>query len=168
VTRTFRDWTRSRNNTRSAAAGVCQPPPLLAILAKRKTLPRCDVCAKDFTSQAQLEEHRKGKAHWRAARDAKAAAHGHTVPTKLGPSSDGRKKRRTRWTFGSLCSGTRKRKAPGRPALRVVPEDVHVGGAARRARRRQMAQDARRGDARAEHEAVRVAVRVRGVTRGVT
>jgi hypothetical protein len=96
----------AKQHTQAAAVGVCQPPPLLAILAKRKTLPRCDVCAKDFTSQAQLEEHRKGKAHWRAARDAKAAAHGHTVETKLRPSSDGRK--------SGAGDGRPARSAPGR------------------------------------------------------
>ena len=95
----------AKQHTRTAA-GVCQPPPLLAILAKRKALPRCDACAKDFTSQAQLEEHRKGKAHWRVTRDAKAAAHGHTVPTTLGPSSDGRK--------SGVRDGRSARSAPGR------------------------------------------------------
>ena len=78
-------------NTPSECVGVTQPPPLMAILAKRKALPRCDVCAKDFTSQAQLDEHRKGKAHWRAARDAKAAAYGQTVSARR-PSADGRKR----------------------------------------------------------------------------
>ena len=66
----------------------------MAILAKRKALPRCDVCAKDFTSQAQLDEHRKGKAHWRAARDANAAKNGHVVPPFVRNSStDGTSRR---------------------------------------------------------------------------
>ena len=81
-------------NTPSVRVGVTQPPPLMAILAKRKALPRCDVCAKDFTSQAQLDEHRKGKAHWRAARDANAAKNGHVVPPFVRNSStDGTSRR---------------------------------------------------------------------------
>jgi hypothetical protein len=59
--------------------GVTQPPPIMAILARRKNLPRCDVCQKNYTSQAQLEEHKKGKQHWRAARNAAAAAAGVSV-----------------------------------------------------------------------------------------
>ena len=104
----------AKQHTQSAA-GVVQPPPLLAILAKRKTLPRCDVCAKDFTSQAQLEEHRKGKAHWRAARDAKAAAHGHTVEASVRPSSDGRKSGAGDGRSARERTGREKEKPPDGP-----------------------------------------------------
>ena len=72
------------------AVGVVQPPPIMAILAKRKNLPRCEVCQKDFTSQNQLDEHQKGKAHWRAARNAAAAAAGQSVQTGRTPGGAGR------------------------------------------------------------------------------
>ena len=98
-----------KQNTPSAV-GAVQPPPLLAILAKRKALPRCDVCAKDFTSQAQLDEHRKGRAHWRAARDARAAAHGRAVPARRS-SDDGRGSHAS----AAASRGVRRDKAPDGP-----------------------------------------------------
>ena len=53
-----------------ASAPAADPPPILALLARRKNLPKCEVCAKEFTSQAQLEEHNRGKAHLKATRAA--------------------------------------------------------------------------------------------------
>ena len=50
------------------SAPATDPPPILALLARRKDLPKCEVCAKEFTSQAQLEEHNRGKAHLKATR----------------------------------------------------------------------------------------------------
>ena len=52
------------------SAPATDPPPILALLARRKDLPKCEVCAKEFTSQAQLEEHNRGKAHLKATRAA--------------------------------------------------------------------------------------------------
>ena len=54
-----------------ASAPAADPPPILALLARRKNLPKCEVCAKEFTSQAQLEEHNRGKAHLKATRAAR-------------------------------------------------------------------------------------------------
>ena len=54
----------------SGASPSAQRPAILELLEKRREKRaehRCDVCDKDFTSQAQLEEHRRGKAHARAA-----------------------------------------------------------------------------------------------------
>ena len=54
----------------SDASPSAQRPAILELLEKRREKRaehRCDVCDKDFTSQAQLEEHRRGKAHARAA-----------------------------------------------------------------------------------------------------
>lgn len=50
----------------SDASPSAQRPAILELLEKRREKRaehRCDVCDKDFTSQAQLEEHRRGKAH---------------------------------------------------------------------------------------------------------
>ena len=58
-----------------AAAGATIAAPegsgLAAILSRRRDMPRCEVCAKEFTSQGQLDEHNRGKAHLRAARAAR-------------------------------------------------------------------------------------------------
>ena len=102
-------------NTPSVCVGVTQPPPLMAILAKRKALPRCDVCAKDFTSQAQLDEHRKGKAHWRAARDANAAKNGHTKgpPFVRNSSTDGTSRRASVHAASAHTRGEREKPPDG-------------------------------------------------------
>ena len=58
----------------SDASPSAQRPAILNLLEKRREKRaehRCDVCDKDFTSQAQLEEHRRGKAH-----RSRAASHG--------------------------------------------------------------------------------------------
>ena len=58
----------------SDASPSAQRPAILELLEKRREKRaehRCDVCDKDFTSQAQLEEHRRGKAH-----RSRAASHG--------------------------------------------------------------------------------------------
>lgn len=50
----------------SDASPSARRPAILELLEKRREKRaehRCDVCDKDFTSHAQLEEHRRGKAH---------------------------------------------------------------------------------------------------------
>ena len=63
----------------SDASPSAQRPAILELLEKRREKRaehRCDVCDKDFTSQAQLEEHRRGKAHARAASHGGGAGRG--------------------------------------------------------------------------------------------
>ena len=76
--------------TSAGAAGTSKPatedgtpntgtskPAILTLLEKRREQRaefRCDVCDKEFTSRMQLEEHGKGKAHFRAVRAASYVA----------------------------------------------------------------------------------------------
>jgi hypothetical protein len=75
----------------AANAAPATSPQILAIVARRADMPRCDVCSKSFTSAAQLEEHRRGKAHRRATRAEKRPGGGdaETPPRGFPPKKKG-------------------------------------------------------------------------------
>ena len=88
---------RVRRRRRRRPAPAADPPPILALRATQN-LPKCEVCAKEFTSQAQLEEHNRGKAHLKATRagGAKLVGGRGSAPRGAGCRPGARRRRRTR------------------------------------------------------------------------
>ena len=126
----------------SDASPSAQRPAILELLEKRREKRaehRCDVCDKDFTSQAQLEEHRRGKAH------ARAASHGGGAGRGDEAARGGRRTRQARAGAEATARG---------PALRALSKGVYVDGAARGTPRGQVAQGASLGRAAAVAQAL--------------